>query len=73
MVKVAIRRQAATKLWAIATYKGKTYTTLIIPKVICVSNNIPRVEANGAASENHSLDIKIKNVSVTKIAVTLCE
>ena len=67
-MKVARRRQAATKLWAIATYRGKTYTTLIIPKVICVSNNIPRVEARGAASENHSLDISIKNIKVTRRA-----
>ena len=72
-VNVAKRRQAANKLWAIATYRGKTYTTLVIPNAIWVRRRIPRVEASGAASENHSLDISIRNINVTNIAETLWE
>ena len=67
-MNVAKSKQAATRLCAIATYKGRTYTTLIIPSVIWVNSNIPRVEARGAASENHSRDISIKNIKVTRRA-----
>ena len=66
-------KRAATKLWAIATYSGRTYTTLIIPKLIWVNNRIPIVDASGAAFENQSFDINIKKTIVTKIAETLWE
>ena len=45
----------------------------MIPSVIWVNNNIPKVEAKGAASENHNLDINTKNINVTKRAEILCE
>jgi hypothetical protein len=56
-----------------AMYKGRTYTTFIMPRLIWVKRRIPRVDAKGAAGENQSLDIKITKTIVTNIAVTLCE
>ena len=65
--------RAATRLCAIATYKGSTYTTLIMPKLIWVNKRIPIVDASGAALENQSFEIRIKKTTATKIAETLCE
>ena len=45
----------------------------MIPSVIWVISKIPSVDANGAASENHNLDIRIKNIKVTINAETLWE
>ena len=64
---------AAIKLWAMAMYKGSTYTTFIMPRLIWVKRRTPRVDAKGAAFENHSLDIRIKNTKVTINAETLWE
>jgi len=72
-VKIVNNNRAATRLCAIATYKGNTYTTLIMPKLIWVNKRIPIVDASGAALENQSFEIRIKKTRVTKIAETLCE
>ena len=72
-MNIVNNNRAATRLCAIATYKGSTYITLIIPKLIWVNKRIPIVDASGAALENQSFEIRIKKTRVTKIAETLCE
>ena len=42
-----------------------------MPSVIWVISKMPSVDANGAASENHNLDIRIKNIRATISAETL--
>ena len=52
-------------------YKGRTYTTFIIPSEIWVTNTTPRVDASGAALENHKRVISAAKIHVTISALIL--